>query len=95
MDRLQKNFQKNYERQNFSRNGIRRIVKAVINDNEKVWYQERYAIAKLIAPSIVKKYEEGNISAIKEYLQSTQEGNLKMHCQQQEQKIIKWNRSTI
>ena len=62
---------------NFSRNGIRRIVKAVINDNKKVWYQERYAIAKLIAPSIVKKYEEGNISAIKEYLQSTQEGNLK------------------
>lgn len=62
---------------NFSRNGIRRIVKAVINDNKKVWYQERYAIAKLIAPSIFKKYEEGDISAIKEYLQSTQEGNLK------------------
>ena len=34
-------------------------------------------IAKLIAPSIFKKYEEGDISAIKEYLQSTQEGNLK------------------
>ena len=62
---------------NLSRNGIRIIVKAVINDNSKVWYQERYAIAKLIAPSIFKKYEEGNISAIKEYLKSTQEGNLK------------------
>ena len=62
---------------NFSRNGIRRIVKAITNDNKKVWYQEKYAIAKLIAPSIFKKYEEGDISAIKEYLQSTQEGNLK------------------
>lgn len=62
---------------NFSRNEIRIIVKALINDNSRVWYQERYAIAKLIAPSIVKKYEEGDISAIKEYLQSTQEGNLK------------------
>ena len=27
--------------------------------------------------SLFKKYEEGDISAIKEYLQSTQEGNLK------------------
>ena len=62
---------------NFSRNVIRRIVKAITNDNNKVWYQEKYAIAKLIAPSIFKKYEEGDISAIKEYLQSTQEGNLK------------------
>ena len=61
----------------FSRNVIRRIVKAITNDNNKVWYQEKYAIAKLIAPSIFKKYEEGDISAIKEYLQSTQEGNLK------------------
>ena len=52
-------------------------VPLIINDNVKVWYQERYAIAKLIAPSIFKKYEEGNISAIKEYLKSTQEGNLK------------------
>ena len=62
---------------NLSRNGIRRILKAITKDNKKVWYQERYAIAKLIAPSILKKYEEGNISAIKEYLKSTQEGNLK------------------
>ena len=62
---------------NFSRNGIRRIVKAITNDNNKVWYQEKYAIAKLIAPSIFKKYEEGDMSAIREYLQSTQEGNLK------------------
>lgn len=63
--------------ENLSIKGIRKIVKAIINDNVKVWYQERYAIAKLIAPSIFKKYEEGNISAIKEYLKSTQEGNLK------------------
>ena len=52
-------------------------IVAITNDNNKVWYQEKYAIAKLIAPSIFKKYEEGDISAIKEYLQSTQEGNLK------------------
>ncbi|MEI3434126.1 MAG: hypothetical protein V8R26_03755 [Clostridia bacterium] len=63
---------------NFSRNVIRRIVKTITNDNNKVWYQEKYAIARLIAPSIFKKYEEeGDISAIKKYLQSTQEGNLK------------------
>ena len=40
----------------------------------------RFGIKKnmqLIAPSIFKKYEEGDMSAIREYLQSTQEGNLK------------------
>ena len=62
---------------NLSKGGIKKIIRAVINDKNKVWYQERYAIAKLIAPSIAKKYEEGDILAIKKYLQSTQEGNLK------------------
>lgn len=62
---------------NLSKGELKKIIRAVINDKNKVWYQERYAIAKLIAPSIAKKYEEGDILAIKKYLQSTQEGNLK------------------
>lgn len=47
----------------------------IIHDPRDMLFEKRYALGRLIAPAIIKKYKEEGISALKKYLEESKNQN--------------------
>lgn len=59
----------------FSIQYIRRMANNIIHDPRDMLFEKRYALGRLIAPTIIKKYKEEGITTLKRYLEEVRNEN--------------------
>lgn len=59
----------------FTTQYIRKIANDIIHNPRGMLYQKRYALGALISPTIIKKYKEEGVGALKEYLEEAKNEN--------------------
>ncbi len=69
-------FVENFMRDNgFSIQYIRRMANNIIHDPRDMLFEKRYALGRLIAPTIIRKYKEEGITTLKRYLEEVKNEN--------------------